>query len=242
VIKKFALVTGSTKGIGKQIAVDLLRKGLFVILNYAHSDFDAEEVESELKGISSEFQIVKADLSSLEGLERLVAEVQKITSVLDYLILNAGATKRTGFAEVTLEEWNTILNVNLTMPFFIVQRTYPYMRSNGRILFIGSVLGRMPHAMSIPYGVSKAALETLVKYLVPSVSAKLITVNVVAPGFTDTDWHKGKDPAQRERIKGKIALHRFAKAAEISSTCMHLIDNSYINGQTIFVDGGYALN
>jgi len=241
-MKKFALVTGSTKGIGKQIAIDLLREGHFVILNYAHSDADAEKVKLELNGISTNFKIVKADLSSMEGLERLVAEIQKITGVLDYLVLNAGATKRSGFEEITIEDWNTIFNVNLTMPFFMVQRTYPCIRNDGRIIFIGSVLGRMPHATSIPYGVTKAALETLVKYLVANVSSKRITVNVVAPGFTDTDWQKGKDSKQRARIENKIALKRFANPKEIASTCMHLIANGYINGQTIYVDGGYALS
>lgn len=240
--KKFALVTGSTKGIGKQIAIDLLKQGHFVILNYAHSDIDAKKTEAELKTISSEFALIKADLSSLEGLEQLVTEMLKITKLLDYLILNAGATKRSGFEEITYEDWNTIFNVNLAIPFFLIQRTFNALRDDGRILFIGSILGRIPHAVSIPYGVSKASLESLAKYIVPYVSAKRITVNVVAPGFTDTDWQKGKDPAQRERIEGKIALRRFADTAEISSACMHLIVNGYINGQTIYVDGGYCMS
>lgn len=240
-MKKIALVTGSTKGIGKQIAVDLLCSGHFVILNYAHSDDIAESVSSELRKISDSFTIIKADLSSIDGLERLMSGVFKVTNVIDILILNAGITIRSEFEELTLEQWSSVFNVNLTVPFFLVQNVYKIMRYNGKILFVGSVLGRFPHSVSIPYGVSKGALEILVKYLVQYVLEKKITVNVVAPGFTDTDWQKGKDPDQRKRIEAKIASKRFADACEISSTCLHLIENSYINGQTINVDGGYGL-
>ena len=238
---KVALVTGSSKGIGKRIAADLLQQGHFVLLNYAFCDADAEAAAAELSGISADFRIIKADLSCAEGVERLVEELGRLTGALDYLVLNAGATARAGFGEITREQWDTVFNVNLAIPFFLCQRLYPLMRDEGRIVFVGSVLGRVPHAVSIPYGVSKAALATLAQYLAPQVAAKRITVNVVAPGFTETGWHAGKDAAQRARIEAKIPLGRFADPAEISRACLQLIENGYITGQILYVDGGYGL-
>jgi 3-oxoacyl-[acyl-carrier protein] reductase len=240
-MKKYALITGSTKGIGKQIAIDLIREGHFVILNYAHSDIDAEKAKIELNEISDQFRIVKADLATMAGLGFLLKEIEKITPVMDYLILNAGATDRSAFNDITVDNWNAIVNTTLTIPFFLIQKLEKCIRANGRVIFIGSVLGRIPHAVSISYGVSKSALEMLAKYLVPIFSPRSITVNVVAPGFTDTEWQATKKPPQRKRIEDTISLKRFASVWEISSTCIHLINNGYITGQTIVVDGGYFM-
>lgn len=237
--KKFALVTGSTKGIGKQIAIDLLKKGCYVILNYSSSDSDAESAAFDLSKISSEFSIVKANMATLDGLDSLIESVNKITNTLDYIILNTGTTKRDSFKEITFEDWNQIFNTNLTIPFFLVQRLEGCLQDNGRIIFTGSVLGLIPHAMSIPYGVSKSALVMLAKYLVNVFSHRNITANVVAPGFVETPWQKDKDPAHRKRIEEKIALKRFGTVDEVSKTIMHLIDNGYITGQLLVVDGGY---
>ena len=235
----YAVVTGSTKGIGKAIAIDLLKKGCYVIFNYSHSDETAEKLKSELSGISSNFYIIKADLSSFEGMGVFIKKIKKITCSVKYLFLNVGITKRINFREIKLKDWNTIFDANLTIPFFIIQRLDGLIKDCGRIVFIGSILGQMPHAVSIPYGVSKAGINMLAKYLVKEFSARSITVNVVSPGFVDTAWHNSKNSAQIKRIKNNIALKRFAQAQEISSTCMHIIDNGYINGQLICVDGGY---
>lgn len=236
---KYALVTGSTKGIGKQIAIDLLKKGCFVILNYANSDSEADLAREEISLISDQFAIIKANLSEYDGLDNLIKSVLQITEHIDYLILNAGITKRCSLNEVTREDWDKVFNTNLTIPFFLVQEMAPILRENGRIIFIGSFLGVVPHATSIAYGVSKSALFPLAKYLVKYFVDKEITVNVIAPGFVDTPWQLDKDPSHRKRIEEKIALKRFASVEEISSTCMHLINNGYINGEMIMLDGGY---
>lgn len=240
-MKKTAVVTGSTRGIGKRIAFDLLRRGHFIILNYAADDDAAEETRREFSGFSRDFIIVKADLSSFDGMHIFLSELKRVTSSIDYVVLNAGFTKRTAFRDLSVEDWVTIINGNLSIPFFMLQGLEKTIRDDGRIIFIGSVLGKAPHAISIPYGVSKGSLQTLVKYLVPVFSPRKITVNVVAPGFTDTEWHAGKDPKHRRRIEEKISLGRFGTIGEISSCCLHLIDNGYITGQSILVDGGYAL-
>jgi len=236
---EYAVITGSTRGIGKAIAIDLLKRGCYVILNYFNSDEVAEKVRSELSCISTNFSIIKSDLSSFGGMRMFARRVRSITSSIKYIILNVGITKKKGFRETKENDWNKILCANLTIPFFIVQRLERSIKNHGRIVFIGSVLGQVPHAVSIPYGVSKAGLNMLAKYLVKEFSSRSITVNVVSPGFVNTSWHNSKNSAQIKRIKNSISLKRFAESEEISSTCMHVLDNGYINGQLICVDGGY---
>lgn len=237
--QKIALITGATKGIGKQIAIDFLERGYYVILNYAISSNNAERVRSELSGISSSFAIIKADLSTEEGMNTLVGAVKTLTTSLDYLILNVGITDRTPFEKLKITGWNKVFNANVTIPFFLIQELNSLMQPEGRIIFMGALMGLIPDAISIPYGVSKSCLGMLAKYLIDIFADRRITVNVIAPGFVDTPWHLSKNQEHKKRIENKIALGRFATVKEISSTCLHLIDNAYINGQTIVIDGGY---
>lgn len=240
-MQKYAIVTGGTKGIGKQIAQDLLAQDCYVIINYQSDDHTADKIRDEFIKISPKFDLIKADLSTYDGANRLVDRVKCLATKLDYIIYNAGMTSRTSFPDLVMDDWDKVFNTNLSVPYYILQRIDNMLNINGRIIFIGSILGRVPHAVSIPYGVSKSALETLVKYLAPIFSPRSITVNVLTPGFTDTGWHANKDVKQIERIKNKICLKRFAFVAEISNACMFLLQNDYVTGQTIVIDGGYSL-
>lgn len=237
--KKYALVTGSTRGIGKQIAVEFLKRGCFVILNYFSSDVDAKKTAEEFSKISSDFVLVKADLSTYKGLNILVKKTKSLCEKLDYLVLNAGCTSRKSFNDLSVDDWDKVMNTNLNIPVFLVKNLSGIMRDRGSVLFIGSILGIHPHSVSIPYGVSKAALHMFAKYLVKVFADRKITVNVIAPGFVDTSWHKNKLDSDKRKIEQKIALGRFADVGEIAMACMNVIDNAYINGQVIVVDGGY---
>jgi 3-oxoacyl-[acyl-carrier protein] reductase len=156
---------------------------------------------------------------------------------IDILILNAGITDRSKFGEITRHEWDRVVKFNLTDPFFLVQNTE--INPNGRIIFISSVLAEMPHSSSISYPVTKAAINAMVKNLVKHYASDRITVNAVAPGFIGTDWHKSKSPEHIKRITEKIALKRFGTVKEVSGLVMQIIQNEYINGQVLSVDGGY---
>ena len=156
------------------------------------------------------------------------------------LILNAGATNRNSFSDMTIDEWNYVINVNLTMPFFIVQSLVDCIIKGGSILFIGAVMGIYPHAISIPYAVSKAGVHMLSRQLVKHLAPYKITVNTIAPGFVDTPWQKSKPLEQRIRIENKIALKRFALPEEIAQLCWDISQNAYINGSLLEIDGGYC--
>lgn len=239
---KTVLITGGTKGIGREIAENYLKKGYLVIVNYANSDKDAEDFKNEMIDYSGKLFIVKADLSKIEGMELLVKEFSRLNVNLDILILNAGFTKRESFEDISYESWNRVIDGNFNIPFFLVQKLSNNINENGRIIFISSVLGIKADASSIQYGVSKGALIILSKYLAKYFASKKITVNCIAPGFVDTSWQKNKPVEQRERIKNKTLIKRFAYASEIASMCVNLEENEYITGQTIVIDGGYSLN
>jgi 3-oxoacyl-[acyl-carrier protein] reductase len=238
--QKTALVTASTRGIGKAIGKALLERGCYVFFNYAHSDGCAKQLTDELNlaGHKDRFSIIRADLSSYGGVETLSNGINRY---IDYLILNAGATCRTPFPDITTQEWGAVIRTNLTIPFFTLQKLDFLLASNGRVILIGALMGEVPHAISIPYAVSKAGLHMLAKSLVKHYRYDDITINVIAPGFINTEWHESKDDAHRGRIEQKIALRRFGRPEEVAAACLAVIDNPYFNGAVLNLDGGYDM-
>lgn len=235
------LVTGGTKGIGKAIVLKYLHQGCYAIITYSSDDETAELFQRELDvNYKDKYEIIKADLSKIEEVKIMCNIIRCKYRKIDYLILNAGATNRNSFSDMTIDEWNYVINVNLTMPFFIVQSLVDCIIKGGSILFIGTVMGIYPHAISIPYAVSKAGVHMLSRQLVKHLAPYKITVNTIAPGFVDTPWQKSKPLEQRIRIENKIALKRFALPEEIAQLCWDISQNAYINGSLLEIDGGYC--
>ena len=235
------LVTGGTKGIGKAIVLKYLHQGCYAIITYSSDDETAELFQRELDvNYKDKYEIIKADLSKIEEVKIMCNIIRCKYRKIDYLILNAGATNRNSFSDMTIDEWNYVINVNLTMPFFIVQSLVDCIIKGGSILFIGAVMGIYPHAISIPYAVSKAGVHMLSRQLVKHLAPYKITVNTIAPGFVDTPWQKSKPLEQRIRIENKIALQRFALPEEIAQLCWDISQNAYINGSLLEIDGGYC--
>lgn len=238
--KKVAVVTGGTKGIGKGMVIELLKSGYFVFCNYSTDEVAAREASECFLSVDQfGFDIYKADLSTKEGALSYIEHIKNITDTVDVIVLNAATTCKDSFEEITYEDWTKVMDTNLNIPFFMIQQLYKNISENGKILAIGTILGIYPHSISIPYGVSKAGLNHLVKSLVKVFASKSITINAVCPGFVDTDWQKTKSTELRRKIENKIALKRFAEVTEISQFCMSVINNSYLNGSIITIDGGY---
>jgi len=238
---KNILITGSTRGIGKQIGIDLLKKGYFVIFNGNSVESCTKLTEELAMNKLENYHIIRAnmaDANDIKGVSNYILESNKL---LDNVIFNMGITDRTEFGKITEEGWNKVFNTNLNYPFFMLQDIKSRITRYGKIIFIGSISGSFPDSVSIAYGVSKGSLEILVKYLAKELAPGKINVNCVAPGYTDTSWHDSKSPEQIKRIKNKILLKRFATTKEISQVCQMLLENDYITGQTIHVDGGIGL-
>jgi NAD(P)-dependent dehydrogenase (short-subunit alcohol dehydrogenase family) len=228
---KHALVTGSTRGIGLAIAAKLIETGYFVFTN--------GRGENRIAFENSKY--VQADLSTLDGVNKLADSVLNETEALDALILNAGTTCRKPTRDIEHSDWQAVMNTNLNMPFFLVQRLFDSIAENGSVVFIGSAMSLKPHATSMPYGVSKAAINMLAQSLVKEFAPRNIRVNVICPGFIDTEWQKEKPARLRSNIESKIALKRFGSPEEVAEICRSIIDNGYINGSVVSVDGGYGM-
>jgi 3-oxoacyl-[acyl-carrier protein] reductase len=222
------------------IAQRLLRADYDVVMNYAH---DADAAAAVLREINHTYPgratMVRADLSTTEGLQALAQAVEEAGQPLDHLVCNAGATARGRFQDMTFDGWNRVLATNLTVPLFLVQRLLPLLREGSSVLFISSLLGLTPHATSLPYGVTKAAIAYAARALVKDLAGAGVRVNAVAPGFVDTPWQADKPPEVRARIENKIALGRFARPEEVAEFCFGVLENAYVNGGVLTIDGGY---
>lgn len=236
---KYAIVTGGTKGIGKQICIDLLKNGYFVITNYASDQVAAEVARTEFIEYSENFSIARFDQSKDEEIEGFTNYIKTKTNKLNCIVCNTGITNRGNLNSTSNQDWEKVFKVNVHSHFYLIRDLDVLLREKSRIIFIGSLLGEIPHSCSIAYGVTKAAIHALSKNLVKQFADRQITVNTISPGFVETDWQKNKPLEQRTNIYNKTALNRFATVNEISSVLMMLIENDFINGSTISIDGGY---
>lgn len=236
---KYAIVTGGSKGIGKQISLDLLRKGFFVITNFSSDKESANIAENDFSEISENYRLIKSDQSDINQLNDFILQIKAITSKINCIVCNTGITIRKNFNQFTNDEWEKAFMVNIHSHFYIIRDVDDILQPSSSIIFIGSAMGELPHATSLVYGVTKTAIHSMAKNLVKFYTDKQITVNVIAPGFVETEWQKDKLLEIRYSIYSKTACNRFATAEEISQVCMMLLENRFINGEVIKVDGGY---
>ncbi len=241
---KTAIVTGGTKGIGLSITQSLLGDGYRVITNYASDVKNAEDVRKKLEESYDKNIIVIRQAMEEEGdIAHFMDTLNQkglLAEGLDALILNAGCTDRTRWKELTWDQWMHVMNVNINAPAALARSLDPYLNEKASVVFISSDMSVYPHATSVPYTVSKAAVNGLTQSLVKEYADRSIRVNAILPGFVETPWQKEKPADQRQRICDKVALHRFADPDEIAQAVLSVIHSTYINGSLIKVDGGYC--
>ena len=240
---KTAIVTGSAKGIGLAISKALLARDFFVIMNYAHDKENAEKVREELsRSYAGKFGIIGQALETKEDTDNFYNACAKLLMGVgvDLLILNAGCTDRARWQEMTWEKFRHVMDVNVNAPAEIIRRFDSRLNEGGNIIMISSAMSVYPHAVSVPYTVSKSAVNGLTLALVKEYCGRNIRVNAILPGFVDTTWQKNKPEDQRQRICDKVALHRFAEPEEIAEAVCAILDMKYLNGALLPVDGGYC--
>lgn len=228
---KFAVVTGGTSGIGLGVVRMLISKGYYVFATYVGEDF---------KNHIENFEPIKIDQTQREEVYDFITYVKSKVSQLDCLVCNAGMTIRKSFINTQDSEWDQMMEVAVNSHYIMVREFYPIIPKGSRILFTGSQMGLNPHATVLAYGVTKAAVLALCKNLVKEFEGTETTVNAIVPGFVDTPWQREKPEEIRQNIYNKTAIHRFASIDEIVDGYRFCIENPFINGSLIEINGGYS--
>jgi pteridine reductase len=229
-----ALVTGAAHRLGKVFALTLARHGYDIVLHYHRSSDAALETKAGLESVGSRVTLVQADLTQPAEIESLISNLQSL-----HILVNSAAFMPSGNVNhLSLENWDTALDLNLRAPFLLAQEVSKKMNAGGLIVNISDVGAQKAWSRYPSYTVSKAALESLTKILARALAPK-IRVNAIAPGFV---LQSDIVPAEEwERLIQRVPLKRPAQPEEIASALEFLMQNEYMTGQTIVVDGGYSL-
>lgn len=228
---KSAIVTGGTSGIGFGVAKMLLKKGYKVFATYFGPDF-TEEIQN--------FEAIKIDQSNRLEVYRFIYYIKSMNEHVDCIVCNAGMSIRKSFTETTDEDWDKQMEVAVNSHYIMIRELYSIIPHDSRIIFTGSQMGLSPHATVLAYGVTKSAVHALVKNLVKEFDGTGTTVNAIVPGFVETPWQKEKPKEIKQNIYRKTAIHRFATIEEIVRGFEFCIDNPFVNGSLIEINGGYS--
>lgn len=228
---KTAIVTGGTSGIGLGVAKMLLAKGYRVYATFVGPDIK-ENIEN--------FIPLKVDQSNREELYAFINRIKLECKNIDCIVCNAGLSIRKSFTETTDKDWDIMMEVAVNSHYILVRELYSLIPEGSRIIFTGSQMGLMPHATVLGYGVTKAAVHALAKNLVKEFEGTGTTVNAVVPGFVETPWQKEKPEEIKQNIYRKTAIRRFATVDEVVEAYRFCLDNPFVNGGLIEVNGGYS--
>ena len=246
---KTALVTGGSRGLGKDMAISIAKKGINIILTYRNNEADAAQTVKEIEALGQKAVAIQLNMSATETLNDFVEKIKTIlqsdfeTASFDYLINNAGMGATVPFEDVTEDMFTDFLNVHFKGIFFLTQKLVPYINAGGRIINISSGTTRFANPGYSVYASMKGAIETFTKYLAKELGAKGIGANVVAPGPVETDFNNGairNNPQLKGMLSSMSPLGRVGAPDDIGSVVAFLCtdDAKWINGQRIEVSGG----
>lgn len=248
---KIAILTGGSRGLGRNTAVNLARRDVDVIFTFRSNEKEAQSLIHELETMGRKAAGFRLDTADIRAFDAFVAEVRTTLKSwgrdrFDYLVNNAGNSLHASFAETTEAQFDEIFNVHVKGVYFLTQKLLPLMKDGGRIVNISSGLARFSLPGSSAYGAAKGAVEVLTRYLAKELGPRGITANVVAPGAIQTDFSGGMvrdNPEINKRVAEMTALGRAGVPDDIGPMIAALLsdENRWINGQRIEVSGGMAL-
>lgn len=242
---RIAVVTGSSRSIGREIALELARRGAKIVVNYNARADAANEVVAQIEAFGSEAIAVQANVASLEDATALIKAATDKFGQIDILVNNAGTTRDTLILTMKEEDWDTVIDTNLKSAWNCCKAAVRGMirKRSGRIINITSVSGIAGQAGQTNYSASKAGMIGLTRSLAREVAERNITVNAVAPGFVATDLTKDLADSLKEQIISAIPMKRWGTSEEIAKTVAFLAsdDATYITGQVLAVDGGLVM-
>lgn len=244
-IRKTALVTGGARGIGKAIALKFAREGYDVIINYNGSKAAAEETKAEVESYGVKAIIIQADVSDYDSVKAMINSIMETLGRIDVLVNNSGITRDGLLIRMTPDDFNRVIQVNLTGAFNCIQNVTRIMmkQKSGSIINLSSVVGIIGNGGQANYAASKAGIIGLTKSVAKELSSRNIRVNAIAPGFIETDMTASLKDADKEKMLSAIPLKKFGRPEQVADVCYALASDafSYVTGQVIHVDGGMVM-
>lgn len=244
-MNKVALITGGTRGIGKEIACTLAEENYDIIINYRTENEELMKLKKEIEQKRVRCLLLKGDVSNFEDCKKIVEEAINRMNHIDVLVNNAGITKDMLLMRMKPEDFNEVINVNLIGTFNMTKNVINYMMKErkGRIINVSSVVGISGNAGQTNYAASKAGIIGFTKSLAKEVASRNILVNAIAPGFIQTDMTNILKENVKDEIAKTIPLKRMGTAKDVANVVKFLVseDSSYITGQVIQVDGGMLM-
>ena len=233
------LISGASRGIGRQIAIDLSQTGYTVIANYNKTEQSAKELQTQFN-----IDIFQADISKCTEIKQLTDYVLKKYGKIDVLINNAGISQTKLFTDITDEDWNQMINTNLYSAFKLTQKCLPNMIHNksGCIINISSMWGQVGASCESLYSITKAGIDAMTKSLAKELGPSGIRVNSIAPGFIDTDMNKCYSKEDVQSIISETPLEKIGQPSDISKCIKWLIEDQFTTGQIISINGGLVIN
>lgn len=242
-MQEVAIVTGASKGIGREIAKELAQEGIQVIANYNKSEKEAKSLQEELAQKNIKLDIFKADVSKREEAKKLISYALEKYGKIDILINNAGISEYKLFTDETDEDWNRVINTNLYSAFIMSQEASYNMIHNkkGCIINISSIWGIVGGALEVLYSISKAGIDGMTKALAKELGPSNIRVNSIAPGMINTKMNSKFTKQEIEEIKEEIPLEKIGEPSDIAKCVKWLVKDTYTTGQVISINGGWII-
>jgi len=232
---KSAIVTGGSRGIGRAIALELAKRGANVGINYVTNETKARKTLSDIEKFDVKGILLKGDVSRIEEVKNFVKKFVDEFKRIDILINNAGIlSKNINFLDVSEEEWDRIIDVNLKGTFLVTKEALPFIPDGGKIINMSSIAGKMGGTVGAHYAASKSGIIGLTFALASELAKRKITVNAIAPGPVDTELITEEI---KERLSKVTPLGRIATPEEIAKTAIFLIENDFVDGEVIDVNG-----
>lgn len=242
-MERIAIVTGASRGIGREIAKQLAKNKIKVIANYNQSEKEALELKKELEQENITIEIMKADVSKREQVKKMVQNVLGKYKKIDILVNNAGISEYKMFRDETDEDWNRVINTNLYSAFAMTQEVIPNMVQNqeGCIINISSIWGLTGASLEVLYSISKAGMNGMTKALAKELGPSNIRVNAIAPGAIDTDMNANLTKKEWNQLQEETPLGKIGMPEDIAKCVKWLVEDNFTTGQIISINGGWVI-
>lgn len=242
-----AVVTGSSRGVGRNVAMAFAREGADVLINYSSSEAPAQQLAEDIRALGSKSVAVRADVANRDEVQAMMAKAKETFGRLDILVNNAGFTRPAMLYKMTEDEWDAVVDAHLKGPFLCVQAAFPYFKEQnyGKVISVSSVAGLVGTVGQVNYSAAKGGILSFTKSVAREMARYNVCANVISLGIVETDMTEKirSDEKLAEIYMNRILLKRFGKAEDISPAFVFLAskESDYITGQVLCVDGGYGM-